>query len=105
MRDRGTSCGAWARTSTRAVSVPRVTLMPRSKPVDVSRRACRAPSDGKRSGQPSARLGIEPRRMRGVALAQLSAGMEPAVLADVVGVSPATAVKTSLRRWRVLWLE
>jgi len=38
-------------------------------------------------------IGIEPRRMRGAALAQLSAEMAPALLADVVGVSPGTAVK------------
>jgi hypothetical protein len=38
-------------------------------------------------------IGIEPRRMRGAALAQLSAEMTPAVLADVVGISPGTAAK------------
>ncbi len=38
-------------------------------------------------------IGIEPRQMRGAALAQLSMEMLPAVLADVVGVTPATAAK------------
>jgi len=38
-------------------------------------------------------IGIDPRRMRGAALAQLSAEMAPALLAEVVGVSAATAVK------------
>ncbi|MDQ6839947.1 MAG: hypothetical protein M3137_16875 [Actinomycetota bacterium] len=38
-------------------------------------------------------VGIEPRKMRGAALAQLSSEMAPAVLADVVGISPGAAVK------------
>jgi hypothetical protein len=44
-------------------------------------------------GQRLRAIGIEPRRMRGAALAQLSAEMAPAVLADAVGISPGTAVK------------
>ncbi|MDQ6748180.1 MAG: hypothetical protein M3010_08780 [Candidatus Dormibacteraeota bacterium] len=46
-------------------------------------------------GQRLRAIGIEPRRMRGAALAQLSAEMEPAVLAHAVGISPGTAVKWS----------
>lgn len=38
-------------------------------------------------------IGIEPRKMRGAALAQLSSEMAPAVLADIVGISPGAAVK------------
>jgi len=45
------------------------------------------------SWSPSPTIGIEPRRMRGAALAQLSAEMAPAVLADAASVSPGTAVK------------
>lgn len=38
-------------------------------------------------------IGIEPRKMRGAALAQLSSEMAPAVLAHIVGISPGAAVK------------
>jgi hypothetical protein len=38
-------------------------------------------------------IGIEPRKMRGAALAQPSSEMAPAVLADIVGIGPGAAVK------------
>jgi len=38
-------------------------------------------------------IGVEPRQMRGAALLQLSMEMLPAVLAEVVGVTPSTAAR------------